>query len=167
MGFLNTQEILSKFFREISSISTLNGANFLTSTGRISLGEQRPSKIENPLVTINGSRVVPNSSRLEDWDLDIRVFATKLDNNTADLKRMADITGEIINRLDAAQSVITITSGKINQIYLNTDTGVREDSAHPDIVHQVTLTRASTRPNTVCLPAYRGMLARGFYNREQ
>ena len=137
MGMLHTQELMSKFFREISAISTLNGADYLTSTGRINLGTQRPSKIENPLVTINGSRVIPNSTRLEDWDLDIRAYTKKLDNNTVDLKRMANITGEIINRLDAAQSAITITSGKINQIYLTIDTGVREDAAHPDENYQM------------------------------
>ncbi len=137
MALLNTQKVLSVFFREVSGIATLNGADFLTSTGRVHLGTQRPSKIENPLVTINGSRSLPNSTRIEDWDLDIRIFTTKLDNNTVDLKRMADISGEIITKLDAAQSVITITDGKINQLYLDNDTGVLEDAAHPDENYQL------------------------------
>ncbi len=137
MAMLNTQEVLSAMFREVSGIATLNGVDHLTSTGRVHLGTQRPSKIENPLVTINGARTIPNATRLEDWDLDIRIFTTKLNNNTADVKRMADISEEIITKLDAAQSVITITSGKINQIYLDNDTGVLEDAAYPDENYQL------------------------------
>ena len=129
MGMLNTQDIMDKMFKEVAAISTLNGASYLTSTGRIWKGSIRPDGKENPLLTLKGSRTITNETKLEEWDLNITAFADRKKNGTADGRRLANITGETINRLDA--STITITSGKMMQVYMLNDTGVLEDAANP------------------------------------
>ena len=120
-------EIISAVWRKLNADATLQGASYLGGAGKIWTGSKRPMQTDNPLLMIEGSRQL-NESSMEQWDLIIMAYADDSDNGTADLTKLGNITNRVTDLLHNAD--MTIAGGRIRSIYLESSSEAAYDPQH-------------------------------------
>ena len=120
-------EILSAVWRQLNADATLQSSAFLGASGKIWTGSKRPNQKDNPLLTVDGTRTLSEST-MERWKLIIIAYAQDLDNGSADLTRLGKITERVADLLHNAD--MTISSGRIRSIYFDSSTEAFYDAQH-------------------------------------
>ena len=142
--------IIEEIWQALNSNATLQGANYLKSSGKV-WQWRRPDKLANPILTIQGSRSV-SEAQAERWNLIVTAFTNDLENATPDSSRLGRIIGEVSDTLhleSGSASVITITGGRINSIFEVSDTGVLYDEGRPkEHLQSVFLTAIAIKNNS-------------------
>lgn len=124
---LNPDTVLTEVWKALNSNVTLQGADYLGGTGKIWKGQRRPGEAENPLLTVSASRTMDAATALETWSLVVTAHADDLDNRTADIPRLGRVTAEAVRAVEDA--TLSVTGGKIFNIYVAEDSGPRQASA--------------------------------------
>lgn len=142
--------IIQEIWQTLNSNVTLQGADYLKSSGQI-WQWRRPDKLANPILLIQGSRSV-SEAQAERWNLIVTAFSNDLTNSTPDSARLGSIIGEVSDTLHleaGSASVITITGGRINSIFEVSDTGVLFDEGRPkEHLQSVFLTAFAIKDNS-------------------
>lgn len=126
---LDHQILIGKIFGTLNANATLQGAKYLTGTGRIWSSPDRPNQLDNPLMTVRGNRLI-QESQVERWRLVISAFVGDYENGTVNLTRLGKIIAEVKNTLHDNHS-LTIADGEIKQIFVDTETDVLFDNRFP------------------------------------
>ena len=125
--------IIQEIWQTVNANATLQGADYLTTTGRVWNG-RKPEQTDNPIVVISGSRVV-SETQSERYNLMFTAYADNFENGTPDIARLGNIIGEVSNTLHN-NSAITITGGRISSIFTTENTGVLFDGEHEEEHYQ-------------------------------
>ncbi len=98
---VTANNILTAVFSRLNTDSTLQGANYLTSTGRIEKGPRRHKGLTAPCITMKiGGSSLDTESKVVDAILYINSYTADKANGTADLTRLALIGSQVETLLD-------------------------------------------------------------------
>jgi len=98
---VTADNILTALFQRLNSDATLQGANYLTASGRIEKGLRRKKGLSAPCLAMKiGGHSLDTESKIQDAIIYINAYAADKPNGTADVARLALVGSQIETLLD-------------------------------------------------------------------
>jgi len=98
---ITADHILTAVFKRLNADATLQGASYLTGSGRIEKGPRRRKGLTAPCVTLKLAGLgIDTESKVEDALVYINCYAADKPNGTADVARLALVGSQIETLLD-------------------------------------------------------------------
>lgn len=105
---VTANHILTALFQRLNNDATLQGANYLTGSGRIEKGPRRRKGLTAPCLAMKiGGHSIDTESKVQDVLIYVNAYAVDKANGSADLARLSAIAGQV----EALLEDCTLTAG--------------------------------------------------------